>query len=377
MPFCRTLSRTLPRPKPRRRLLLAALLAAAAQSPAQEPGVPPEGGTPEQQRAFRALSDEFLRITARITELAAREHRTDAEARELEALRERLHGLSRSLLALSVPRADTDPLPPAPERPLPPAEEALRERAERLAAAELERLGAGRFPGPPAAVHLERLLFLDHPALGALLPYRFYLGEVRSLLRGRAGPADGDRMHLAYRLVVFDPSGPAGERAGEVQWHLGPGDVLGALWPKGRIAAPTDEAAARIPVAAAVLFRATCGATWYGDAEGQVGMTRAELDRKFGLGRHAGDHEATPHRVATGPGGRHLLTWNLHADDFDMPLQLVFCWQRFALPSGTWREQGHAEGPTFPPDTPIEHPRVEEAVRAFADGLAEGRGTGR
>ena len=69
---------------------------------------------------------------------------------------------------------------------------------------------------------------------------------------------------------------------------------------------------------------------------------------------------------------RLLLTWRLHADDFDMPLGLIFEWDRFAAKDGRWLGKDRKAGSVFPEDTKVGDAKVVAEAAEFAKSLRGG-----
>lgn len=323
--------------------------------PGQEPGQPPI-----ETEAFRKLHVRFTDVMQRITELTRIESRSDAEERELERNRRQLKELSMEMMKMLVPPKPKVELPPAPERPLPREEEELRRAAHRIAMAVFKEETLPALRAEAKSMRYAETIALDHPALAAIENYRFYLA--RLLLQPLSGPYE----RHCYRLVVFDRR----RRTVDFGYARGPCTVIESLLQKGGIDAPSLDVARQLPVARAFLWRASMGANVF-RKPGTSGLSRAELDKRFGLGRYLEEHATPRSRVVEGTMERSVVTWRFAAHDFGMEALLMLDIWRFDKKTGRWLGAKTHRSKHFPPGTELADPKVVAVVDAFARALAK------
>jgi hypothetical protein len=140
-----------------------------------------------------------------------------------------------------------------------------------------------------------------------------------------------------------------------------------ALLASRKVLAPDDATLERLHVAMALLRHASGGRAAIVEGDGTV--SRAQVDHRFCLGPWAAKLPVPPHLVVHVDGERWLLSWHLHADDWDMPLHQRFAWERFDTRGGAWLGRGTAEGATFRPDIDVRDPALFAAAHAYADTL--------
>ncbi len=360
-------------------IVLAPVLLAQDPPASRPTSLPtPERGpvSPADEAAFDALHKEFLQELGAVSKLQQKQRQgdtlTDAERRSLEFHRKRIKDLSLALARLMAPPFKEEKLAAAPERPLAGDEEKLRQRADVLARATLEdnripHLGRGR-------VDYGETILLDHPSLAALPGFRFYLAKLdispevaKAPAKAHAGKAHGNPpKRFQYQLLSYDLA------KDKVKHYYGFGHqhVVRPLLATGRVRVKDRATAKRLAAAIALLGEASRGANIFSPPKGPKGLTRAELDKRFFLGRYADQCQPHPARVVDTDKQRILVLYGLSCDDWHMPVRVWFELFHFDLATGHYlgtEKRGHK--PALPADTRLDSDGVNEAVTALEKEL--------